>query len=351
MLVCGNCLKRPALRAKCGYSSNTAECPSPRLHTPNPLAAVETNFPLSELGSGPVQHQPLGDAPAPGLVSASQPRDRYLPETLPPTLPDSHTDYNCATNARFGSSSHNTFAGQIRAAIDLRSGGMTRPQSPSATPLVDVPIFPSPHDDAVLSSLVDATEYELPPRRQADDLVHTYLSLMHPLFPVLDWSRLMQSYDALFSGKATDMDERILLSILNAIFAFAVQMQESTDRGRRERLSGKYFQRARALLQLVVWEKASIDLVQCLLLISQYSQCTNQPHQTWMAVGSAVRTAQSLGLHLTEIQSTPGDEDAALKRRVWQSCIIMDRYDKHPMSHTKLILSPDYYVLLMGDEQ
>jgi hypothetical protein len=350
MLVCGNCLKRPALRAKCGYSSNTAESSSSRLHTPNPLAAVETIFSLPELGSGLVQHQPLGDVLAPAPVSPSQPRNRYLPEPLPPTLPDSHTDYR-AINARFGSSSHSTFTGQIRAAIDLRSGGMARPQSPSATPLVDVPIFPSPHDDAVLSSLADATEYELPPRRQADDLVHTYWSLMHPLFPVLDWSRLMHSYDGLFSGKATDMDERILLSILNAIFAFAVQLHESTDRNLRERLSGKYFQRAHALLQLVVWEKASIDLVQCLLLISQYSQCTNQPHQTWMSVGSAVRTAQSLGLHLTEVQSTPGDEDAALRRRVWQSCIIMDRYVKHPMSHTKLILSPDCYVLLMGDEQ
>lgn len=313
---------------------------------------MEVDFPPSELESGPVQHQHLGDVFAPGSISDSQLHERYLPEPPPPTLADSHTDCNNrGTNARFGSSSHSAFTGQIRAAIDQRSGGTARPQSPFATPLVDVPIFPSPHNDTLLSSLADATEYELPPRRQSDDLVRTYWSLMHPLFPVLDRSRLMQSYDALFSGKTADIDERTLLSILNAIFAFAVQLQESTDRNRRERLSGKYFQRARALLQSVVWEKASIDLVQCLLLISQYSQCTNQPHQTWMAVGSAVRTAQSLGLHLTEARSTPGTEDAALKRRVWQSCIIMDRYGKHPICQTKLILSPDCYVLLMGDVQ
>jgi hypothetical protein len=162
----------------------------------------------------------------------------------------------------------------------------------------------------------------------------------------------MQSYNALFSGKTTDIDERILLSTLNAVFAFAVQLHESRDRSWRERLSGKYFQRARALLQLAVWEKGSIDLVQCLLLISQYLQCTNQPHQTWMTVGSAVRTAQSLGLHLTEVWSTPGDEGAALKRRVWQWCVIMDRYDdEHLMCHTKLMLDLEQYVLLMGDLQ
>ncbi|USP77947.1 glycoside hydrolase family 32 protein [Curvularia clavata] len=252
----------------------------------------------------------------------------------------------------FGNSSHSAFTNQIKAAIDLRSGAMSTPQSPSATPLVDVPIFPSPHGDNVLNSLADATEYELPPRRQADELVHTYWSVMHPLFPVPDRSRFMQSYNALFFGKTADIDERILLSTLNAMFAFAVQLHESTDRNGRERLSGKYFRRAQALLQLTVWEKGSIDLVQCLLLISQYLQCTNQPHQTWMTVGSAVRIAQSLGLHLTEVWSTPGDEGAALKRRVWQSCVIMDRYDeKHPICHTKLILDLEQYALLMGDPQ
>ena len=353
VLVCGNCLKRPALREKCEYSPNTAEHSTSRLPIPRPSAAGEAIFPLSELGSEPIQHQQLRDLQTPGISSVSQPHNIYRPEPAPSTLADSHTDRNNRiTNARFGSSSHSAFTNQIKAAIDLRSGAMARPQSPSATPLVDVPIFPSPHDDTVLNSLADATEYELPPRRQADDLVHTYWSVMHPLFPVPDRSRFMQSYNALFFGKTADIDERILLSTLNAIFAFAVQLHESTDRNGRERLSGKYFRRAQALLQLTVWEKGSIDLVQCLLLISQYLQCTNKPHQTWMTVGSAVRIAQSLGLHLTEVWSTPGDEGAALKRRVWQSCVIMDRYDEnHPICHTKLILDLEQYALLMGDPQ
>lgn len=334
-LVCGNCLKREALQAKCEYSPNTAERSTRRPHIPTPLAAVEAILPLSELGSEPVQHQQSRDLQTPDIVSSPQPHDRHLQGPSPPTLTDSRADCNSrATNSGFVSSSHGTFTGQIRAVIDQRSGGVARPQSPSAMPLVDVPIFPSPQDDTVLDSLPDATECELPPRRQADELVHTYWSLMHPLFPVLDRSRFMQSYDALFSGKTADMDERILLSTLNTIFAFGAQLHESTDRNRRERSSGKYFRRARALLQLAVWENGSIDLVQCLLLIGQYSQCTDQPHQTWMTVGSAVRTAQSLGLHLTEAWSTPGDESAALKRRVWQSCVIMDRYDdKYPMCH------------------
>lgn len=350
ILVCGNCLKRPALQAKCEYSPNTAERSTRRPHIPNSLAAVEAIVPLSELGSEPVQHQHLEVLQTPDIVSSPRPHDRYLQGPAPPTLTDSRTDRNnCATNSGFSTSSHGTFTGQIRAVIDQRSGIIARPQSPSATPLVDVPIFPSPQDDTVLNNLADATECELPPRRQADDLVHTYWSLMHPLFPVLDRSRFMQSYDALFSGKTADIDERILLSTLNAIFAFGVQLHESTDRNRRERSSGKYFKRARALLQLALWEKGSIDLVQCLLLVGQYSQCTDQPHQTWMAVGSAVRTAQSLGLHLSEAWSTPGDESAALKRRVWQSCVTMDRYDdKHPMCHSKLILNLEQYVLLMG---
>ena len=99
-------------------------------------------------------------------------------------------------------------------------------------------------------------------------------------------------------------------------------------------------------------KEGSIDLVQCLLLMSQYLQCTNQPHQTWVTVGSAVRIAQSLSLHLTGVRSTPGDVSVAFKRRVWQSCVIMDRYDeKHPICRTKLILDLEQYALLMGDPQ
>jgi hypothetical protein len=77
----------------------------------------------------------------------------------------------------------------------------------------------------------------------------------------------------------------------------------------------------------IIWEPGSLELVQCLLLMGRYLQCTNNPHQTWMAVGSAVRIAQSLGLHLREVPSSnPPARDSRLRRHLWKWCVFMDSF-------------------------
>lgn len=193
--------------------------------------------------------------------------------------------------------------------------------------MVDVSLFPSPQDGTTADALADGFDYDLPPRKQADHLVQAYWSFFHPLFPVLNRLQFMRSYDALFAGTLIDTNQRILSSILNVIFAMSIQLQESLKSSERERLSSKYFQRAYDLLHSPIWEVGSIDLIQCLLLMSQYLQCTNKSFQTWMVVGSAVRIAQGFGLHYSNLWDVSSQgENLALERRVWQSCITMDRY-------------------------
>ncbi|KAM0280229.1 hypothetical protein ACHAQH_004187 [Verticillium albo-atrum] len=123
-----------------------------------------------------------------------------------------------------------------------------------------------------------------------------------------------------------DADERIFVASLNVIFALSTQLLEASTPQQREEQSSIYFQRAQDLLPMSPWDAGSIDLVQCLLLTSQYLQSTDHPHQTWMVVGSAIRTAQGLGLHLPE---TSGDRidlgERELLRRIWYGCVLMDR--------------------------
>jgi hypothetical protein len=231
-----------------------------------------------------------------------------------------------ASREHFGSSSPGAFTRQIKAAIDAKFGQNTPLPHPSPVPLVDASLFPLLRDHAATDGMAGGMEYELPPRKQADHLLNVYWTFVDPLFPVISKPDFMHSYGALFSGIPVDTNERILLSTINTIFALSIQLQESLKRDQREQLSGKYFRRAYYLLRLPVWERASIELVQCLLVMSQYLQCTNNPHQTWMVVGSAVRIAQGLGLHLSEVWGSPSnDQRAALKRRIWQACIVMDR--------------------------
>jgi hypothetical protein len=74
-----------------------------------------------------------------------------------------------------------------------------------------------------------------------------------------------------------------------------------------------------------MWQTGSFQLVQILLLFGQYLQSSNNPHQCWIVVGLAVRTAQSLGLHLPETSAQiRSPRRQQLARKVWCGCVLMD---------------------------
>lgn len=342
-VACGNCQKRSDLRGRCVYTPPTSSerlSGSPSIGAPSFPAKVTpesdvdrmqqprissssdyiqqpqiTPTSLSSLPSEPVLHcQHTTD-----LSFPSDPRNSY-------TEPTPHTVSGSGTSEHFGSSSNGTFTEQIKAAIDAKFGRCGLPPSPSAVPLVDASLFPPPPDEHDVD-VAGGMEYELPSRKQADHLVNTYWSYVHPLFPVLSKPQFMHSYAALFSGSPVNTNERMLVCTLNTIFAISTQIQESLKPNQREQLSSKYFRRAQEVLRLPIWERGSVELIQCLLIMSQYLQCTNKSHETWMVVGAAVRIAQGFGLHLPETwASTSSDTGAALKRQIWQACILMDRY-------------------------
>ncbi|KAH7078178.1 putative C6 transcription factor [Paraphoma chrysanthemicola] len=317
--ACGNCSKRPMLLEQCVYAPNPYNHPTGRPPVAITDAVSEEIFPPSGLGRGSIRVATCLSQP-PAVCGPSPP----LPVTPMPS--GSYVEHGAASYELFGGSSSSAFIEQIKAVIEARFGEVTQPRSPTAIPMVNISLFPSHQDVAAIDDLSACMEYEMPPRKQADNLVEAYWSQMDPIFPVLSKPRFMHAYIAYFSGTLADPDERIFVCKLNTIFALSAQLQETLDQYQRERMSCKYFQRAQALLQLPFWEKGSIDLIQCLLLMSQYLQCTNSPHQMWMVVGSAARIAQSLGLHLSDSWTDPlHKERAALNRRVWQSCIMMDR--------------------------
>ena len=69
------------------------------------------------------------------------------------------------------------------------------------------------------------------------------------------------------------------------------------------------------MLSCVRW---SLQLIQVLLLSAEFLQSTDEPHQCWVAVGIAIRVAQSLGLRLnsTSEESQYSQQAVELLRRV-----------------------------------
>lgn len=241
-----------------------------------------------------------------------------------PSVIDSMTavvDDGVSTGEFFGSSSAGSFTAQIKAAVASRLG-QAQPKAPRPSPSLGIGSLNAPRRPGMHNSANDV----LPPRRQADHLMNVYWFYVDPLYPFLDRRKWEQNYANLFSGTPLDTNEGIFVSTLNVIFALSTQLVESMEPENRDETSDVYFRRAKDLLDLTFWDSGSLELVQYLLLMSQYLQSTSLPHQTWMIVGSAVRVAQSLGLHLPETsaaQPTPSQRE--LLRRIWHGCVLMDR--------------------------
>lgn len=193
----------------------------------------------------------------------------------------------------FGTSSAGSFMKQVKAAIDSKTNS---PGYDGTTPQT--------LDKVLLSSLMPENkaassrnrDYVLPSRKTADGLLEVYWSPVHPLYPFLHHAETEAIYHKLWTGEGKDDD--VDLCLLNILLALSSQLKEDIKPDQRQANANVFFLRAREFLYNDFWEGGSIRTVQCLLLIGQYLQSTNDPQRCWMVVGLAVRLAQSLGLHL-----------------------------------------------------
>lgn len=285
------------------------------------------HVPITGIDPSPGQQQsPYGTTPGSRQTDDGQ-GQRQAGASVGSTSPsviDSMTavvDEGASTGEFFGISSAGSFTAQIKKAIDIRLGKVPNgpPKHTSAPSLSVMGITGSDNMAAPDAS------YVLPPRRQADHLMELYWFYVDPLYPFLDRQRWTRSYNAIFAGTSIDFDERVFVATLNILFALSTQLFESQTLDQREQASNSYFRRAQDLLPMSPWHSGSLELVQCLLVTSQYLQSTYNPHQTWMVVGSAIRTAQGLGLHLPETSADRPHEERELLRRIWYGCVLMDR--------------------------
>ncbi|KAH8689408.1 putative fungal-specific transcription factor [Talaromyces proteolyticus] len=236
---------------------------------------------------------------------------------------------------------HGRFAGEVAAAIDVRAG-IAPTAASNLVPFVDAPLFGE--IDLHYPYRIPDFAAELPPRPYADRLVNIYWQHVDHVEPVLDRERFSRDYEALYSR--SEVSSEVWPSILNVVFALAVQRQEHIPLQRRDEEGNIFFKRAWALLrpETVLWQPGSLELVQCLMLMNRYLHCTNNQQKTWMTAGLAVRIAQSICCHLPEASSTKDSaSDRELKQRVWINCVALDRCVSWSLGRTSapcLILFP-----------
>ncbi|KAF4448973.1 hypothetical protein F53441_7623 [Fusarium austroafricanum] len=86
-----------------------------------------------------------------------------------------------------------------------------------------------------------------------------------------------------------------------------------------------FYRRAQELCQTQMLRGTTLEIVQYLLLTTQYLQGTHRSVQTWTIHGLSVKAAMSIGLHSRDIASKFTPLQQEIRKRTWFGCILLDR--------------------------
>lgn len=297
------------------------------MYRSEPLIVRRRTKRVSTTGYEPPIRSHVVDRPSTS-VSNSQSNDPQLAEPLYSLNHVEDTQNPAPEDDRAYYTPYGQFAGDITAAVDDRAGLAPSPVITSLVPFVDAPLFGEIEWSHSGSGIGSPTK--LPPRAYADRLVGVYWQHVHPIESILDKKQFLRDYEGICNSHNTSVDGNctLKLSIINLVFALAVQRQETIPVQQRDDEANSYFLRAWALLPLerVLWESGSLEMVQCLMLMNRYLHCTNNRQKTWTTAGLAMRIAQSLRCFLAyDSSSKESTKDRKLKQQIWASCVGLDR--------------------------
>jgi hypothetical protein len=166
----------------------------------------------------------------------------------------------------------------------------------------------------------------LPAEARALHLIRLFFSDTGMLFPYIHEQAILRTYSAARQSRFTAVS-RSWLCLINVIFAFATYISANPDQSAEKNAaeSEVFIERAQALSGEIEMKSASLETVQCLLLMAQYRQGTQRSDQAWNLHGLAVRAAIQLGLHSRSASSGLSPVEAEIRKRTWFGCMILDR--------------------------
>ena len=166
----------------------------------------------------------------------------------------------------------------------------------------------------------------LPAESRALLLIKLFFSDTGMLFPYIHEQDILRTYSAARRSRFTVVS-RSWLCLVNVIFAFATYISAKPDQSAEKNAAESeiFIERAQALSAEIEMKSASLETVQCLLLMAQYRQGTQRSDQAWNLHGLAVRAAIQLGLHSRTASSGLSPVEAEIRKRTWFGCMILDR--------------------------
>ena len=168
----------------------------------------------------------------------------------------------------------------------------------------------------------------LPHRHLAKLLFAKYFEAVHPLWPFLLEAETRELFSHTWTSE--ELPEPLWLVQLNLIMCLGCQHLGTDGNDNLDfdaTSSGKdFYHRGQEYVYANAFTASSIGMLQALLLMAQYQQGAMQFNEFYLTVGHAARMAQSLGLHISRLETdTVLPQHRELRRRLWWGCFCLDR--------------------------
>lgn len=168
----------------------------------------------------------------------------------------------------------------------------------------------------------NARAIELPPlpsRSDADQLLNFYFECIHRQFPVLHWQTFHLQYVEVFEGTGSHKPPEWMALLLVVLACGALSTRDPN------RMSEAQDYLTRAVSTINFWEDdVSINQAVVAFLASIFLAEVNRKSASWIWLGSALRIAQDIGLHVQGGQWSPVEGE--MRKRIWYSFYVWDRY-------------------------
>ncbi len=174
---------------------------------------------------------------------------------------------------------------------------------------------------------IDPHALALPPRPFADDMLRVYWQNYHSIFPLLHWPTFERKYRALWKQAERPrlgFADVLFQATLNTVLALACLRNDAMTLEERQYHANEFHKRSLNLVPIESLERASVEIVQMLLLRALYLYFAGRPDPCWLISGAAIRMATGINLNLTPPRKL-NQLEREMRRRVWYGgCITLD---------------------------
>jgi len=160
------------------------------------------------------------------------------------------------------------------------------------------------------------------------DAFFRYATLYAPYIPEAQFRETLSIYYRERQKHARPINKKRVawLALLNLVFAFGCDYID-LPLCKLYALAQMFAGRANELIHSVAFETVTLEVLQAQLLMSIHLLTDMQLNRCWANIGSLLRAAQALGLHLDPSDWNISPLEKELRKRLWWGIYWLDRYE------------------------